>query len=383
MNLLIEGIEKGLVLKTQKTVEMVFDGIRDSYSVYKIKLEALFYNDQNDRIATRISQYEHEHNIENLSRENIEEYNDIIQQFIIDSNPERLKETKANIALLGQLEYGIVLVDGRIIDGNRRYTCLRMLASENDKFGYFEAIILDKNYNNYAKAIKKLELQVQIGKDRPVEYDPIDRLVGMYRDIVSNKLLTEEEYKKSTGMKDSVLKNDLEVAKLMVEYLATIGMPNQYFIARELKLDGPLREIKKALDKIEDINKKTLFKYICFANLTVSPEGDLTRFMRKFTEIAKSNYLDTFIKQEENTAEEFFENLTSSEVTLDKINIIQMDNTLKEKYSNTMEQNIQRIRKGNAKNKPIDILNKLFDKVNDIDVDLIKTYMIPRPHHSE
>lgn len=63
--------------------------------------------------------------------------------------------------MVDQREPGVVLSDGRIIDGNRRYTCLRKLSEKNDRFKYFEAVILERNIENNAKQIKMLELFIQ------------------------------------------------------------------------------------------------------------------------------------------------------------------------------------------------------------------------------
>ena len=127
--------------------------------------------------------------------------------------------TQENIKLLNQQKYGVVLNDGRIIDGNRRFTCLRNLSKESDNFNYFETVILEKDYEHSAKQIKMLELQIQIGSEERVDYDPIDRLVGIYRDIEESKLLTEEEYARSTNKKVNTIRRELDIAKLLVEFL--------------------------------------------------------------------------------------------------------------------------------------------------------------------
>jgi len=61
MNLLKEGMEQKAVLKTTLTRKLTVDGLTKAYPVYKVKLDWLFYNDQNDRIATWISQYKAQH----------------------------------------------------------------------------------------------------------------------------------------------------------------------------------------------------------------------------------------------------------------------------------------------------------------------------------
>ena len=57
MNLLKEGLEQRVVERTTMTRKLTVDGLTKAYPVYKIRLDWLFYNDQNDRIATWISQY--------------------------------------------------------------------------------------------------------------------------------------------------------------------------------------------------------------------------------------------------------------------------------------------------------------------------------------
>ena len=61
MNLLKDGITQQAVVKTAQTRKLTVDGLTKAYPVYKVRLDWLFYNDQNDRIATWISQYKAQH----------------------------------------------------------------------------------------------------------------------------------------------------------------------------------------------------------------------------------------------------------------------------------------------------------------------------------
>ena len=56
MNLLVDGLEEKTVFKTELTKQLSIDNHTEVYPVYKIRLDKLYYNDQNDRIATWISQ---------------------------------------------------------------------------------------------------------------------------------------------------------------------------------------------------------------------------------------------------------------------------------------------------------------------------------------
>ena len=157
------------------TKKISIDGQTRNESVYRIPLDLLYYNNQNGRIGTWISKYEAENGpISDLS---LEEYNLKIEDFIIKSDKGKFKETKDNIRDLSQMEPGVVLADGRVIDGNRRFTCLRQLAREtgNQKFNYFEAVILDKNTSE--KTIKLMEVSLQKGVLGKVDYNAIENFM--------------------------------------------------------------------------------------------------------------------------------------------------------------------------------------------------------------
>lgn len=152
------------VQETNLTRKITLDGVTKAYPVFRVRLDLLYYNDQNDRIATWISQYRGEHGADSLEGLSREEYNSIIEDFIVRSNPAAIEKTKNNIELVNQREPGVVLLDGRVVDGNRRFTCLRKLSAKDDKFNYFETVILEKDLEHNKKQIKMLELEIQHGE---------------------------------------------------------------------------------------------------------------------------------------------------------------------------------------------------------------------------
>ena len=116
-------------------------------------------------------QYKADNKINSIDMKNKEEYNNIIHQFITESNPKALSKTQKNIALVGQEQPGVVLADGRIVDGNRRFTCLRNIQEETGNTQYMNAVILERDITGNAKEIKMLELYLQHGVDKPVDYE--------------------------------------------------------------------------------------------------------------------------------------------------------------------------------------------------------------------
>lgn len=374
MNLLRDGITQGFVIKTDRSTKLTIDGITETYPVYQIRLDALYYNDQNDRIATWISQYKSDNKTETIDRTDLESYNNIIHEFIVKSNPDKLKSTQKNISFIGQQKYGVVLNDGRIIDGNRRFTCLRNLAVDDPKFNYFEAVILDRDIENSAKQIKMLELHIQIGEEARVDYDPIDRLVGIYNDIIVNKILTVHEYAVSTGAQsDNDVQKEVERAKLLAEFLEAINAPGQFYIARDLNMSNPLIELQAILRKIKDEDKKEEVKYAVFTNCLLQPEGDMTRFLRQLKAVAGSNYLDEFIEKELEIAESVIDNLPEvGQVNKEVINQLRKDEETKRELRKTMDIVTNKAKASATRDKPNQILLKAVDSIETIDMNIFK-----------
>ena len=68
MNLLENGLVEKFIFKTENKKRLVIGNIPKDYPVYRIRLDKLFYNDQNDRISTWISRYKIENNIDKIEQ---------------------------------------------------------------------------------------------------------------------------------------------------------------------------------------------------------------------------------------------------------------------------------------------------------------------------
>ena len=281
MNLLENGLVEKSIFKTENKKRLVIGNIAEDYPIYKIRLDKLFYNDQNDRISTWISEYKMKNNIDKIDYSDKESYNKIIHEFITKSNYDAMKKTQQNIEAIGQIEAGVVLTDGRIIDGNRRFTCLRNIQEKRQEEQYFEAVILDYSIEHNEKQIKMLELMLQHGVDEKVGYSPIERLVGIYHDIVETNLLTISEYAKSVNDTAKNIEVEVEKAKLLVEFLEFINAKKQFYLARHLELADPLKELYVMLKKINDEETQDDLKNAVFSQFICKPAGDLTRYIRK------------------------------------------------------------------------------------------------------
>ena len=383
MNLLKEGIETGVVIATDISRKITIGGITQTKPVYRIRLDLLFYNDLNDRIATWISQYKNEHDGQTPDPTNREVYNAIIEKFIIESNPRSINETKENIRQFDQREPAVVLIDGRIIDGNRRFTCLRSLAEENERFNYLEAIIIGDNAAEGSKQIKMLELAIQHGEEGKVDYNPVDKLVGLYHDICETQLLTVNEYARSTNGKPSVVRKRIDTAKLMVEYLEFINAPGLYHIIRDLELVFPLEELQKMLKRCQSNEDAEDLKVCVFTNIFMRTSNDLGRMVRSIKNIVDSPFYAEYIEEQKELAADVLEHLPEQVTSASLKETVVNNPQITQALNRSIEKALLKSQKSESVNRPYEILDnvttllsaisvEMFDNCSEEDIEAIK-----------
>lgn len=376
LNLLTDGIQQGAVIPTDISRKITLGGITKAYPVYKVRLDMLYYNDQNDRIATWISQYRAEHDGCSPSPEDRETYNSIIERFIIESNRMAIRDTMENIRQVEQREPAVVLADGRIIDGNRRFTCLRLLAKENDRFNYLETVILDPSQGANTKQIKMLELSIQHGEEGKIDYNPVDLLVGLYHDIVETKLLTVVEYARSTNSKPGVVRKKIEIALLMAEYLEFINAPKQYYIIRDLGLIFPLEELSKMLKKCQSDEAAEDLKICVFTNILMRTSSDLGRFVRRIRDVMASDFFDGYIEEQKSIAAKVLDILPPvgevSAITLR--DVVKSHTELSEELERSMHKALVKAERDESQSRPIQILETINSLLASIGVDMFDEF---------
>ena len=267
-----------------------YRGRLERKQVYEIPLEAVFYNDLNGRVITVVLGDEAKRggavDYSLLLHENLEEYQRRFEQFIERQNPGKLKELKKSIQEKGQQEPGIVLSDGRIIDGNRRYTALRKIVGETGKPVFFHAVVLPAPEGNDAEGwryVKMLELNISLAKMQPLEYTPISRLADFYRatkDPGNIGRLTPVEYQNNAGMKKSEMEKLSEELDVALDFLQWKETPLAFDYLEKKSMDGPLREIARARKKWSEADYESV-KPAIYAVLDKG-EGDTTRVIRDF-----------------------------------------------------------------------------------------------------
>lgn len=371
MNLL-EDINLGTPVSTKK---LSIQGQTKTFDVYRVPIEYLIYNKKNGRIATYVSQFIDEG--KEFPEDDINAFNNIIEKYIEQSNPDALKKTKANIKIMSQTEPAVIMANGIVLDGNRRFTSLRQLSREGAgaEFSYLEAVILESDAYT-EKDIKRLELNLQHAIESKVDYNPIDRLVDIYRDLIEEKVFTPQEYSRETQLSLTKVNEEIEIAKLMIEYLEYINQPKKFYIARQQKIDGPIREVAKIIKskKVDDSQIDEIKEFL-FLNV-LSLGGDVSRKIRElkfvFEDKKLSDALIEEIDEKEvlDDANDFFESETTQK-DVSETSILNLTEDIKNQVTNITEQYVETKKLSTAKNKPIVILNKVDSLIKDIDKDSV------------
>lgn len=371
MNLL-EDINLGAPVSTKK---LSIQGQTKTFDVYRVPIEYLIYNKKNGRIATYVSQFIDEG--KEFPEDDINAFNNIIEKYIEQSNPDALKKTKANIKIMSQTEPAVIMANGIVLDGNRRFTSLRQLSREGAgaEFSYLEAVILESDAYT-EKDIKRLELNLQHAIESKVDYNPIDRLVDIYRDLIEEKVFTPQEYSRETQLSLTKVNEEIEIAKLMIEYLEYINQPKKFYIARQQKIDGPIREVAKIIKskKVDDSQIDEIKEFL-FLNV-LSLGGDVSRKIRELKSVFEDKKLsDALIEEIDekevlDDANDFFESETTQK-DVSETSILNLTEDIKNQVTNITEQYVETKKLSTAKNKPIVILNKVDSLIKDIDKDSV------------
>lgn len=298
--------------KLPTTIPNLTDTMLD---VYRIPLKYLYYNNENGRISTQIKREIGE--LKPHSDEISLDYNNKIAQLIEVDNASALKKTKKSIKEKGQQVYGYVLQDGRIIDGNRRFTALRQLESETGATHYFEAVILPFTYDAKVERaqIKRLELAIQMGTEEKLQYDPVDLAVDIYQTIIRDELMSKKDYSLEANISLKEVDSKILFVELMHDFLDFINSSNDaYYIIKDLKLYTHLYELAQKLARNYP-NKgpkyeRTKMAAFTFLGKTFLTGGDTLREIRDYIKnIVSSPINDNFNDKIEEVVDDFRDKL--------------------------------------------------------------------------
>lgn len=299
------GTAEGWLRQTDNVNEIRVNGQSQNQRVYEVRIDRLHYNVQNGRIATFISRYQMEHG---KLPEDVEARDELIEKMIEEDNPARLKTTRLDIKTKGQQDVAIILSNGIVIDGNRRFTCLRMLSREESQPRFLRCYIFPDTFDE--KAIKGLELEIQLGRDEKVDYDPISRLVDI-NTWVNGGRMTSEEYRTYANISKGDMGKFLRQIDVLNDFLDFINAPGAYHVAQDMKLQGIVESLATRLQKCKNDDEREDMKNIVFANVLMGNLGDRTRKVRELCDyVAESEQGDgSYVDEQLEIVEQVLEKL--------------------------------------------------------------------------
>jgi hypothetical protein len=375
------------------TAKVPGKGVKD---VYRIPLEFLSYNPHNTRFLAQAKTLEKRYGCE-LNDENPEHIKEI-EQFIWETKKDKNESTIASLIKDGQLQPGVVTVDGIILSGNRRFRLLNEISRNPNKYSspgvnlsgldYFEAVILDNELTK--REIVEYESFYQYGTEDKVEYDPIQKYLAA--DYQKNLLhLTTQEiannFMSITKGKVKEVDKWLQVFELMEEYLKYIDEEGIYTAleSREeafLRLHSQLNGFKKGragntVWAYEDIDlddlKRIFFIYIrlnvgthdvrIFEKI-FSNEPDWNEFRDEVFHVDNNNNIDSFEEYRQKNPDLVNEAVLSKERNNDYKDKVEGD--LKRIYGNA---NAKIINRENIEF-PLDILKAIQSKLDKLETDM-------------
>ena len=126
---------------------------------------------------------------------------------------------------------------------------------------------------------RALELEIQLGRDEKVDYDPISRLVDINTWVNGGKM-TADEYGAHANISKGDMKKYLKQIEVMNDFLEFINAPGAYHIAQDLRLQGIVESLAPKLQKCKNDDDRQDMESIVFANILMGNLGDRVRTIR-------------------------------------------------------------------------------------------------------
>ena len=382
---------KDKAMPLNETKVFIFGKKKVELDVYNIDIRELNFNKNNGRIFLNMSKYSDNSNISNED----------IETFIWEKDKDSNRKTLESIRDFGQIEVGLVDSSGTIIDGNRRFTCLRKLFFEENHEGsmYFKAAIVSEESNLTKKDIKKYELNVQFGREVQVGYHNTDKYLSIYHlnnDPDSDNRLSIEEIAEQMNEDKSKIATIIAIVENFDVFLEFYNQKGKYEIIESKKLVEPISEITKYTKQINkddsiprtgiqsriNLLMSSIF-LIKFQNLrTQGIRDDLIKAILKHK---NPSLADEFVSTFDNTYFPEIEKIISNEIE----DIDELIETLKSSdfYEPLNTYFSSFLQKANAENElqhQLNLSQKAFDFVAELDIsyssgdssDIKKTYKI-------
>lgn len=369
-------------------------GLDSSLKYYRIPLEYLVYNPHNKRFATRARTLEKR--LGELNSENPEHVK-YIEKFLWEYKKDKNESTIQSLVDDGQLEPGLVTIDGVILAGNRRFRLLNEIRrnpsrhhADIDKSGYFEAAIINRRLDK--KQILKFESFFQYGRDEKVDYGPIEKYLAVYEQKEEG-FSVEEIYKnfQAIAKDEKMVREWLDTFKLMNEYLAHIKEPDIFTALdkREehfLSLNGQLKQLKRGSSpttrSMWAYNDGDIAEYQIVSLDYIRRYVTVEIFRKLFKTFQDERLWKDFFAQHKGTMSNISidslddyrtKNPTQTEEDISRIRNNDFGNAVKKDFDQALRTQVSIQADEDAGNRPIDILQKIVVQIEKFEESLKNT----------
>jgi len=286
----VESLEK-VSEKTSRTQRVWLKGRKEDLPVYRIPIQHLYFNIENGRYADKMLQLKADNpgvdvdpKSETWKREIYKmlkgEYRGNMDVEGTERDKVAFERLKEDIGKREQLNPGIVLADGGVIDGNRRLSVL--ISLDDQRFSRFDGAILPSDVS--AEDRWRIEVGTQLGKDQQLDYSPINRLLKIRQGLRMYRTMPLASGKTAEGMvadalygvsKEEVL-GSIEIINLIDEYLDFFKCIGQYHLVGDNneRFIETLNSLKAAEGKLPP-HEKAKLKALLF---TIIKEGIMTNW---------------------------------------------------------------------------------------------------------
>ena len=368
--------------------ELYYNGKTTSHPVFEIDLKYLVYNIHNGRFRTRYYTYKKQNNKDlDYSKESLL----AVEKFLRQSSSKQNEKTKKDLIEKKQLKFGIVTLDGIIVDGNRRAILLKEIAEEkSDPNAYLKAIILDDELEENRKEILRLETNYQMGEDSKVDYNPIEKYLRCKE--MEAEGFSLKDIAKHMGEKPKEIRKYKNTLELMEAYLQFSGYDGIYEMLYQKEkyfpeLVGYIKQLKAngydhtksnwKYNKNDVIDFKNIFFHHIRGNFTLKKYGG-----KEYRELIKfflnENIWKKFKDQHDENIKKIKDKLSSE--SIEEVNKKDILKHYKEKeeefrkstkncFKNNFLHSSDRLNLKEESSKPLELLEIASMKISKVDIE--------------
>ena len=290
--------------KTDKTTMEVINGKTITIDIYEINIDDLLFNPYNTRINDLV---------ETRFRDNFNEDDIGIQNFIYghlkethnDSTNKKLKNSLVSLEKI--IHPPIITPKNILLSGNNRLSIIRSIREENKYKDFMNIIEVGLIEEEFTKSkIIDYELSLQNEIDIKKDYETMSKVFRIHEykteqlNYGNNEKLSNEQIAVKVGVKENQVDSENEIAKLYIEYLHFLDIPNQKDFYRSMPIHMHLDALKTIISK-QGLRKEWKIKikenYFSQITTTKMPVQKLRDLYNKVTSLKEPKKIGEYLNK--------------------------------------------------------------------------------------